>query len=110
MRLIEDTPHIEEVSVHPDHGRRGLGRRLVEAALAGVQAAGHERLTLTTFRELPWNGPFYASLGFVEASPDDISATYQALLAEENAELVPDHAYDGALTRVLMVHELAREK
>ena len=29
---------------------------------------GYERLSLTTYRDLPWNGPFYRSLGFAEES------------------------------------------
>ena len=29
---------------------------------------GYDRLSLTTYRDLPWNGPFYARLGFVEAA------------------------------------------
>jgi GNAT superfamily N-acetyltransferase len=106
VRLISRTPHIEEVSVHPDHGRRGLGRRLVEAALAGARAAGHRRVTLTAFRELPWNGPFYAKLGFAEVPAAQASPDYRALLDEEARELVPDPAYPGLLTRVLMACDL----
>ncbi len=110
VRLIGETPHIEEVSVHPEHGRRGLGRQLVAAAMQWARAAGHRRITLTTFRELPWNGPFYAKLGFTEVAPAAVAAGYRALLAEEARELVPDPAYPGPLTRVLMVCELAPDK
>ncbi|PSJ47646.1 N-acetyltransferase [Zobellella endophytica] len=53
-----------ELDVHPDHQRRGLGRRLIEVAIDWARARGHRRLTLTTFGSLPWNAPFYARLGF----------------------------------------------
>ncbi len=106
VRMIGGSPHIEEVSVHPDHGRRGLGRRLVETALAWARTAGHLRITLTTFRELPWNGPFYAPLGFTEVAPAHALPDHRALLDEKARGLVPDPAYRGSLTRVLMMREL----
>jgi hypothetical protein len=40
-------------------------------------------VTLTTFRDPPWNMPFYASLGFVALSPDTIGATLAAIVREE---------------------------
>jgi GNAT superfamily N-acetyltransferase len=61
--------HLEQLAVHPDHGRRGLGRALVRAAWALAAAAGYDELTLATYRDVPWNGPFYASEGFAELGP-----------------------------------------
>ncbi len=57
--------HLEQLSVHPDHGRRGVGRALLEAACARVAEAGYGELTLCTFADVPFNGPFYRSAGFV---------------------------------------------
>ncbi|MDX5367001.1 MAG: GNAT family N-acetyltransferase [Alphaproteobacteria bacterium] len=58
--------HIYELSVHPGHGKRGLGRRLVDAVCRHAQEKGYSAVTLSTFRDIPWNGPFYASCGFTE--------------------------------------------
>lgn len=58
--------HIYELSVHPAHGKRGLGRKLVEAVCNYARDNGFAAVTLSTFRDLPWNGPFYASCGFRE--------------------------------------------
>jgi GNAT superfamily N-acetyltransferase len=63
--------HLEQLSVHPDHGRRGIGRALLRAGCAWAAANGYEELTLVTYRDVPWNGPFYASEGFVETGPVD---------------------------------------
>jgi GNAT superfamily N-acetyltransferase len=63
--------HLEQLSVHPDHGRRGLGRALLRAGLEWAAAREYPELTLTTYRDVPWNGPFYASEGFVELGPAD---------------------------------------
>jgi GNAT superfamily N-acetyltransferase len=58
--------HLRELSVDPAHGRKGLGRALVLAVHDAAMAAGLAGTTLTTFRDVPFNAPFYAGLGFVE--------------------------------------------
>ncbi|MBV2156075.1 GNAT family N-acetyltransferase [Kitasatospora sp. SUK 42] len=58
---VDGALHIEQVSVHPDHARRGIGRALIEHLAAGTDAPA---LTLTTFADVPWNAPYYARLGF----------------------------------------------
>jgi GNAT superfamily N-acetyltransferase len=63
--------HLEEIDVHPDHGRRGLGKQLVMAVCAWAAREGYESVTLTTFRGVPFNMPFYERLGF-EVIPDTI--------------------------------------
>ena len=61
--LAQDLPHLEEIDVHPAHGRRGLGTALLRAVCAWVSRAGYAEITLTTFRALRWNMPFYARSG-----------------------------------------------
>ena len=75
--------HLEEVDVDPEHGRRGLGRRLVEAVCASALAAGYPCVTLTTFRDVPWNMPFYVQLGFEVILPNEVSPALQAVLQDE---------------------------
>ncbi|HFE3556699.1 TPA: GNAT family N-acetyltransferase [Enterobacter hormaechei] len=55
---------IVELSVHQDWQGRGLGRQLIARAAAHARSLGLNSLTLTTFRDVPWNAPFYARLGF----------------------------------------------
>ncbi|WP_144876552.1 GNAT family N-acetyltransferase [Microbacterium sp. 1.5R] len=62
--------HLEQLSVLPEHGRRGHGRRLVEAALDEARRRGYSRMTLRTYADIPWNAPFYASCGFKESIPE----------------------------------------
>jgi GNAT superfamily N-acetyltransferase len=61
--------HLEQLSVLPEHGRRGHGRALVEAAKKEARRRGYQRLSLRTYADVPWNGPFYARAGFVETKP-----------------------------------------
>ncbi|OKI01059.1 GCN5 family acetyltransferase [Streptomyces sp. CB02923] len=58
---VDGCAHVEQVSVHPDGARRGLGRTLIERAR---RDSGLPSLTLTTFAAVPWNAPYYARLGF----------------------------------------------
>ncbi len=74
--------HLEQLSVLPAHARRGHGRELAEAALDEAAERGHDVVTLRTFADVPWNAPFYASLGFVEADAPDLPF-YRALEDEE---------------------------
>jgi hypothetical protein len=46
--------------------RRGLGGALVSTVCTWARAQGCPTVTLTTFRDVPWNGPFYQELGFSE--------------------------------------------
>ncbi len=64
--FLDRALHIYELDVAPSHGRRGLGRRLIDAACAFAVTEGAPAATLSTFRDIPWNGPFYAKAGFRE--------------------------------------------
>lgn len=66
---ISGLAHLEQVSVLPEHARRGHGRALVQAAMDEARARGYSRITLRTYADLDWNGPFYARLGFSESAP-----------------------------------------
>jgi GNAT superfamily N-acetyltransferase len=92
VKVLEPSAaHLEELDVHPAHGRRGLGRRLVLAVCAWAAAEGYEAVTLTTFRDPPWNMPFYASLGFTELPPDAITLALASIVHEEARRgLAPD--------------------
>ncbi len=66
---IAGQAHLEQLSVRPDMGRRGIGGQLVEAAAAEAQTRGYTALTLRTYADVPWNGPFYVQHGFIETEP-----------------------------------------
>jgi GNAT superfamily N-acetyltransferase len=68
--VVDDEGHLDQVSVHPEAGRAGIGTALVEQVCAWAAQRGLPAVTLTTYRDPAWNGPFYARLGF-EAMPDD---------------------------------------
>jgi GNAT superfamily N-acetyltransferase len=81
--LADDLPHLEEIDVHPSHGRRGLGTALVRAVCEWASVSGYNMLTLTTFRAVPWNLPFYARLEFVELPRQSLRPELATVVSEE---------------------------
>jgi len=81
--VVDGSGHVAEVDVLPAHGRQGLGRALVEEVARWASSRGYRSLTLTTFRHLPWNGPFYARLGFVELATSEQGPELRAIVAAE---------------------------
>jgi GNAT superfamily N-acetyltransferase len=82
--------HLEEVDVVPEHGRQGLGTRLVREVLKFAEVR-RRPVTLSTFGDIPWNAPFYARLGFRELPGDDWSPALADRMREEAARgLTPD--------------------
>ncbi|MEU6151927.1 GNAT family N-acetyltransferase [Actinosynnema sp. NPDC047251] len=73
--------HVEQVSVHPDHARRGIGARLLDHVQEWAAGRGLAGVTLTTFRDIPWNAPYYERLGFREIAV--LTPALEALVAEE---------------------------
>lgn len=71
---FEDAIHIEELSVLPDHGGRGLGTRLIETVAEWAKRQGFQALTLSTFRDVAWNAPFYERIGFGPVEESEMSA------------------------------------
>ena len=85
----EESVYLSELDVHPNHGRRGIGRRLIEAVIAWAREQSVSSITLITFADIPWNGPFYARLGFCPLKPDSVSPALQDLLKAEEAAGLP---------------------
>ena len=81
--LAEDLPHLEELDVDPSHGRRGLGTALVRAVCEWATISRYGMLTLTTFRAVTWNLPFYARLGFEEIPREILRPELAVVVAEE---------------------------
>lgn len=84
--VIDGCAHVEQVSVHPDHQACGLGRRLLDEVETWARQQAMPALTLTTFADVPWNGPLYAHLGFVALPGGEIGPELQAVCDDEAAD------------------------
>ena len=94
--------HIWQMSVHADHQKKGFGRGLVEAVKAWSANEELYSITITTFREVAWNEPFYHSCGF-ERIKNNIPSSLQCVLDAEEAAGLPVEC------RCAMVHKLHRQ-
>ncbi len=81
--------HIWEMDVLPSFQGRGIGAGLVRAAQIDARNSGFKAVTLTTFRDLPWNAPFYARLGFEEVTALDAHPRLAGELANEADDGLP---------------------
>lgn len=70
---IDGAIHLEELDVHPAHGRRGIGAALLQQVRAWTLTTAYPGVTLSTFRDVPWNAPFYAQHGFRELRPEEMT-------------------------------------
>src|SRR5262245_61652966 len=86
VELIEPhAAHLEEIDVRPDHGRRGLGTKLVMHVCEWATIAGYEAVSLSTFRDVPWNMPFYARLGFMVVPDSELSSALRGVVDDEHS-------------------------
>ncbi|AZC50723.1 putative acetyltransferase [Pseudomonas chlororaphis subsp. piscium] len=84
-----DALHIWEISVASSAQGCGIGRRLLERVCEQARQRGFSALTLSTFRQLPWNEPFYQRCGFVTLDAEQLGPRLQQVLAEEARHGLP---------------------
>ncbi|GAB4373004.1 MAG: GNAT family N-acetyltransferase [Kiloniellaceae bacterium] len=70
--LTDGSGEIKRLWVRPAYRGQRLGRRLMEAALAGARAAGHKRVLLETLDFMTAARALYAELGFREVARDSL--------------------------------------
>jgi len=68
-RMSDRDVELSHMYVRPDRRRRGLGRALLDAALATAADLGYERVRLETVAELVEAIALYRSAGFVPVEP-----------------------------------------
>jgi len=81
--VLGGVAYVEEMDVVPAHGRHGLGARLLATVCSWAEAQGHPAVTLSTFRDVAWNGPFYRKQGFRDLQPVEWTAGMSAIRAKE---------------------------
>jgi GNAT superfamily N-acetyltransferase len=81
--------HIYELSVAPAWGGQGVGSQLLDEIADRARRLNIEAVTLATFRDIPWNRPFYERRGFVEVEPVDWTPAFHLLHAAERLSGLP---------------------
>ncbi|KJZ43784.1 GNAT family N-acetyltransferase [Pseudomonas fluorescens] len=86
---VDNELHIQELSVRQRFQGRGAGRKLLLTAVEYARDRELYGLTLTTFRDLPWNEPFYQGMGFETLSPAQLGPRLATVLNDEAAHGLP---------------------
>jgi GNAT superfamily N-acetyltransferase len=87
--------YLRELDVDPAYQRRGIGAMLVTAYIEAARAKAATATYLSTFRDPPWNAPFYRRMGFTDI---DRSAYLPWMTEMETAQA----AFLDISTRVFM--------
>ena len=98
--ILDGHAHLDQISVVPEHGRQGIGTQLLDAAVGWATGQGYTELTLTTFRDLPFNAPLYAGRGF-EVVPEAAWTPAIKDLVEREAEMGLDPTLRVVMRRPL---------
>lgn len=69
--FLPNSLHIDQVTVHPDAAHRGLGALMIESVSADPRSKARGLLTLTSFADVPWNGPYYERIGFLNIAESE---------------------------------------
>lgn len=92
-RPLDGGTYLIQIAVHPDHARRGIGTAILREVVERAAAAGSAGVSLLTFRDVPWNAPWYARHGFAEQPEEEwgpgIRAQWDAEVASGLHELGP---------------------
>jgi GNAT superfamily N-acetyltransferase len=80
---IEGYAHLDELDVLPVHAGRGIGSALLAAVCSWAKDSGYPAVTLRTFRDVPWNAPFYRRRGFRVVDSGALSVAHVGLEASE---------------------------
>lgn len=80
---VEADLHVWELAVSEQHQGRGAGTALMAAIEAHARRIGTRRLTLTTFRDVPWNEAFYQRLGYRVLTTTELDARLRYVLELE---------------------------
>lgn len=87
LGIVDEAPYLDQLSVRFDQMGQGVGGALLEHALRWAAPRGG--LTLTTYRHLPWNRPFYEKRGLVEVPESAWGPELRAIVEAQRAAL-PD--------------------
>jgi GNAT superfamily N-acetyltransferase len=84
-QLLDKQVYIAELSVILGYQRKGFGKALITVAIASVRSKGANHMTLITYRDVVWNGPFYTRLGFAEVEAASLGPGHMDMLLDDAA-------------------------
>lgn len=85
MKFPGGTAWLDQLSVLDRWQGRGFGAALIDRTAAAARARGFDTLYLSTYRDVPWNAPFYARRGFEEVPRGNWPRAFRVQFMAENS-------------------------
>ena len=82
---LDEMGHLREIDVLQEYGRQGIGRTLIKQVIQWSQNRQYPAVTLTTYRDVPWNCPYYEKLGFRVLEEDELHGKLAERLKRERS-------------------------
>ena len=79
FEAVEDRAYVEQIDVLPAYEGRRIGAALLDVVSGRARKAGLKGLSLSTFREVPWNAPYYRWLGFTDVADEALTPGMRAI-------------------------------
>jgi GNAT superfamily N-acetyltransferase len=89
---LDNTIYIAEIAVHEDNQSKGLGEMLLKAVCrwaverATFEGSTKARVSLTTYPDVPWNGPWYQKFGFLETDASEVGPWHLERMTKDENE------------------------
>lgn len=81
--LHGDCLHLLEIDVDPVCHKQGIGTALLNGVVDMALRRACAAVTLTTYRDVPWNAPWYEKMGFREIAEAEMPAFLRVILENE---------------------------
>ena len=86
-RPLDDLLLLDNISTSSRCRSQGVGKRLLDAVLEQATTERYPAVALTTFREPPWNGPWFRRFGFAQMPDGLIGPALRALIKHQSSYL-----------------------
>jgi predicted N-acetyltransferase YhbS len=77
--VVDDQLYIEQIDVDPQHAGKRIGSMLIGLVEDRAREDARTGLLLSTFRDVPWNAPYYRRLGFTDIPDNALSPALEKI-------------------------------
>lgn len=82
---LADSLYLAEISSHPAARGMGIGHKLVAHVRKTAADRDLSGVTLTTYRDIPWNAPWYQRQGFIVLEASSLCSELRDIVQHQTA-------------------------
>jgi len=80
---LDGIAHLAQIAVLPTHTGKGIGTALIAAGIDWARRNSYPGMVMTTYRDVPWNGPYYERRGYHVLPEAELTPALAAVRAHE---------------------------